>query len=95
MDNLLESLLWGVVLLITGLIMAAPITLAAQCVLYLRDGVWTSVSVKQAVQYLGYAPDTGWIGLDKIVGAAPLSAGFVVAALTVLLVTLALVPRHR
>ena len=67
------------------MVLAGLLVVAAQCLLWLRHGTWTSVTVLDAWHSVGYSLDLGgmqWIGLAKVINwsfnqsvAAALSVG--------------------
>lgn len=68
-------------------IFAAPITLAAQSIYWLKTGVWPLRSIGDALALLGVSfPPTSWIGVNKaaaFVGDQPLWLGALALGLLV------------
>lgn len=60
------------------------VTIASQGYYFLRDGIWTPVSILSVVRWTGKANSwaaspTEWEGLHKIIDALPLSGTAIVA----------------
>ena len=76
--------------------LGAPAFVGIQCIGYLYDGVWPSVSVLDAIRYWFpysegvrwlYMP-TEWLGVWKILNATPASVGILIVGVAVILASI-------